>query len=215
MLLAFYFSLHIILVRAQQHQQNSSTFIFGGVKDSNLSLSGMANIDSRGILELTNLTQRMQGHAVYPVPLQFRNVSSNSTISFRTSFVMSFVHAYQNVGGHGLAFVVTPSRSFQGSFPSQYLGIFNSSNNGMAYNHILAVEFDTVTDYEFLDIDDNHVGVDINSLISNKSATAAFMNESGLYQEFDLKTENSIQCWIDFDGGDNLLNGCFPVHTGF
>ncbi|GLJ41333.1 hypothetical protein SUGI_0855450 [Cryptomeria japonica] len=206
LVLAFYFSLHFISVPAQQQQQNSADFIFEGFKDYNLSLSGMANIDSRGILELTNVTQRMQGHAVYPIPLQFRNVSSNSTFSFSTTFVMSIVHAYQNVGGHGLAFVVTPSRSFEGSFPSQYLGIFNSSNNGMSYNHIFAVEFDTVKDYELNDINDNHVGVDINSLISNKSATAAFMNESGLYQEFDLKTEKSIQCWIDFDGGDNSLN---------
>ncbi|GLJ14932.1 hypothetical protein SUGI_0243610 [Cryptomeria japonica] len=72
-------------------------------------------------------------------------------------------------------------------------------------NHV-AVEFDAVTDYESHDTDDNHVAVDVNSLISNMSATAAFMNESGLYQEFDLNAEKSIRCWIDFDGEVNSLN---------
>ncbi|GLJ14927.1 hypothetical protein SUGI_0243350 [Cryptomeria japonica] len=32
------------------------------------------------------------------------------------------------------------------------------------------------------------------------------MNESGLYQEFDLNAEKSIRCWIDFDGEVNSLN---------
>ncbi|XP_057845853.1 L-type lectin-domain containing receptor kinase S.4 [Cryptomeria japonica] len=202
----FYLSLYFISVPAQQQQRNSADFIFEGFKDSNLSLSGMAHIDSRGILELTNVTQQMLGHAVYPIPLQFRNVSSNSTFSFSTTFVMSILPEHPTLGGHGLAFVVTPSRSFQGSLPAQYLGLFNSSNKGVAYNHIFAVEFDTVQDFEFKDIDDNHVGVDINSPISNKSATAAYTNEKGLYQKFDLKAQKNIQCWIEFDGGENSLN---------
>lgn len=203
---AFHFSLYFILVLAQQQQQTSADFIFEGFKDSNLSLSGIASIDPQGILELTNLEQQMLGHAVYPVPLQFRNVSSNSTFSFSTTFVMSIVPEHPNLGGYGLAFAVTPSKSFQGSQAAQYLGLFNSSNEGMSYNHIFAVEFDTVRDIEFNDIDDNHVGVDINGLNSKKSATAGFENERGLYQKFDLKTQKSILCWIDFDGRDNSLN---------
>ncbi|XP_057860641.2 L-type lectin-domain containing receptor kinase SIT2 [Cryptomeria japonica] len=205
LVMAFYFSIYFVLVPAQQ-QQKSADFIFEGFKDSNLSLNGVAKIDSRGILELTNVTQHLQGHAVYPFPLQFRSFSSNSTFSFSTSFVMSIVPEYPTLGGHGLAFVVTASRSFEGSLSNQYLGLFNSTDNGNPSNKIFAVEFDTVQDYEFNDIDGNHVGVDVNNLISNKSVTAAFMNESGLYQKFNLKAEKSIQCWIDFDGGNNLLN---------
>ncbi|XP_057860639.2 L-type lectin-domain containing receptor kinase S.4-like isoform X2 [Cryptomeria japonica] len=205
LVLAFYFSLYFVSMSAQQ-QQKSADFIFEGFKDSNLSLSGVAKVDSRGILELTNVTKRLQGHAFYPFPLQFRNFSSNFTFSFSTTFVMSIVPQYPTLGGHGLAFVVTPSRTFEGSLPSQYFGMFNSTNNGMPSNQVFAVEFDTVRDFEFNDIDDNHVGVDVNSLFSSKSATVAFMNESGLYQKFNLKAEKSIQCWIDFDGGDKSLN---------
>lgn len=40
---------------------------------------------------------------------------------------------------------------------------------------IFAVEFDIVQNLELFDIDDNHVGVDINSLISNISASAAYL----------------------------------------
>ncbi|GLJ14921.1 hypothetical protein SUGI_0243180 [Cryptomeria japonica] len=64
----------------------------------------------------------MQGHAIYPIPLHFRYVSSKSAFSFSTTFVMSIVHVYQDVGGHGLPFMVTLTRSFQRSFPNQYLG---------------------------------------------------------------------------------------------
>lgn len=90
--------------------------------------------------------------------------------------------------------------------PSPYLGLFNTSSNGEDYNHIFAVEFDTVQDFEFNDINDNHVGVDLNSLISNAAATAGYRTGNGTVQTFDLRAQKSIQCWIDFDGAENRLN---------
>jgi serine/threonine protein kinase len=166
----------------------------------------MANINPAGVLELTNTTQRMLGHALYPFPLQFKNSSNNSTFSFSTTFVVSIVPLYPLLGGHGIAFLLTPFKGLQGALSSPYLGLFNDSSNGKDYNHIFAVELDTVRDFEFDDIDDNHVGVDINSLISNTAATAGYRTGNGTVQEFDLKAQKSIQCWIDFDGAENRLN---------
>ncbi|CAN1142618.1 L-type lectin-domain containing receptor kinase IV.2 [Linum perenne] len=69
---------------------------------------------------------------------------------------------YHDIRGQGLAFVISPTRGIHGSFPSQYIGLFNTSNNGNFANHVFAVELDTIQNSEFDDMNDNHVGIDIN-----------------------------------------------------
>lgn len=166
----------------------------------------MANINPAGVLELTNVTQLMLGHALYPFPLHFKNFSNNSTLSFSTTFVMSIVPRYPTLGGHDIAFLLSPFKELHRTLTNQYLGLFNASSNGKDYNHIFAVESDTAKDFEFGDIDDNHVGIDINSLISNMSTIAGYRTGNGTVQGFTLKYHKSIQCWIDFDGAENRLN---------
>lgn len=49
----------------------------------------------------------------------------------------------------------------------QYLGLLNITDGAEATsNHILVVGFDTVLNYEFGDINHNHVSIDIDSLWS-------------------------------------------------
>ncbi|KAK1355308.1 hypothetical protein POM88_048564 [Heracleum sosnowskyi] len=68
-------------------------------------------------------------------------------------------------------------------------------------------EFDTVQDFEFHDINDNHIGVDIDSLISNVSVNASCFNNGGsVKEELYLKSGKTIQAWIDYDSGRNELN---------
>jgi hypothetical protein len=55
------------------------------------------------------------------------------------------------------------------------------------------------------DPDDNHVGVDINSLISVKTETAGYWNGEE-FQEFSLKSGRNIQAWIDYDHLQSQLN---------
>lgn len=76
---------------------------------------------------------------------------------------------------HGIAFAITPSGGLPGAFPYPYFGLFNETNSyGNASNHVVAVELDTtLQNREFEDIDKNHVGIDINSLISVVAEPAA------------------------------------------
>ena len=53
----------------------------------------------------------------------------------------------------------------------------NASNNGLSTNHLLAIELDTIEGQEFQDIDNNHVGIDVNSLKSLESATATYFSD--------------------------------------
>ncbi|KAF8104060.1 hypothetical protein N665_0181s0080 [Sinapis alba] len=137
----------------------------------------------------------------FPIPFNNPNNSSNS-LSFSTSFVFSI-----NAPGHGLTFMISPSMDFTRAMPSQFLGLFNSSNNGNSTNRILAVEFDTVKSNEFLDIDGNHVGIDVNGLVSVESAPAAFFsNHQSKNISLKLSSEDPIRAWIEYSGEDMLLN---------
>ncbi|KAK1320889.1 L-type lectin-domain containing receptor kinase IV.1 [Acorus calamus] len=56
------------------------------------------------------------------------------------------------------------------------------------------------------DIDDNHVGVDINSIRSNMSRTASYFTRAGKTEPLSLESGSTIQAWIDYDGIDRVLN---------
>ncbi|KAE8696567.1 hypothetical protein F3Y22_tig00110656pilonHSYRG00154 [Hibiscus syriacus] len=172
--MACFIPLFFLLISVSSSQPTE--LFFPGFKDlnpNNLTLTGVAEIDKHGILRLTNDTSRLQGHAFYSSPFRFKNSPNGQAVSFSTSFVFVSVPEYLKLGGHGLAFTIGVSKDLK-ALPSQYLGILNATNNGNFSNHLVAVEFDTVQDFEFQDINDNHIGIDLNSLVSNASATAAY-----------------------------------------
>ena len=51
---------------------------------------------------------------------------------------------YTDLSGQGLAFVLRSAKDFSDALPSQYLGLVNSTNDGNATNHLLAIELDTI-----------------------------------------------------------------------
>ncbi|PHT35781.1 L-type lectin-domain containing receptor kinase S.4 [Capsicum baccatum] len=110
-------------------------------------------------------------------------------------------------GGHGFAFTISRSKEMKGALPSWYLGLLNNSDVGNFSNHLFAVEFDTVQDFEFGDISDIHVGIDINDLESNASVNASYFSEGNFTkQNLFLQCGKTIQAWIDYDPSRNLLN---------
>ncbi|RWR76702.1 L-type lectin-domain-containing protein [Cinnamomum micranthum f. kanehirae] len=89
----------------------------------------------------------------------------------------------------------------------QYIGLFNSSSNGDSTNHIVAIEFDTVQSPEFQDINDNHVGIDINNLTSVECAAAAyFAKENGGLENLTLGSGSPIQVWVEYSGLEKQIN---------
>ncbi|MCD7464051.1 L-type lectin-domain containing receptor kinase S.4 [Datura stramonium] len=183
-------------------------FIFTRFTEPNITLSGVAEIGINGFIQLTNDTSRLMGHAFYSSPFHFKN-SSNGTaaFSFSTCFALAIVPEYPKLGGHGLAFVLSPSKDFSTALPSQYLGLLNASDIGNFSNHIFAVEFDTDRDFEFGDINDNHVGVNINSLVSNKSAAAAYYSDDhSVKQDLNLKSGEVILAWVEYDSVTKSIN---------
>ncbi|KAL7247401.1 hypothetical protein ACSBR2_002337 [Camellia fascicularis] len=199
-LLLFYVCLKTLVLAQDENQ-----FIYNGFQGANLHLDGFAQIHPNGLLQLTNASQKQSGHAFYQLLIKF-NDSLPQTLSFSTNFVFIMVSEYP-VNGHGIAFTISPSTSFTGAFTTEYLGILNGTNNGLASNHLLAIELYTSKNEQFNDIDNNHVGIDVNNLTSIDSATASYYSSrEGKNKTLKLISGNPIQVWIDYDGVENLLN---------
>ncbi|XP_010943349.1 L-type lectin-domain containing receptor kinase SIT2-like isoform X1 [Elaeis guineensis] len=180
---------------------------FNGFSGANLTLDGIASITSNGLLMLTNKTKQMKGHGFHPSPLHFRKPPDGKIFSFSTTFVFAILSEYVGLSGHGIVFLVSPTTDLSNALPSQYLGLFNSNNNGNSTNHVFAVELDTILSSEFKDIDDNHVGIDINSLKSNSSHTAGYYaDDTGSFKNLTLISGQPMQVWVDYDGRVMQLN---------
>ncbi|XP_010447897.1 PREDICTED: L-type lectin-domain containing receptor kinase V.9-like [Camelina sativa] len=176
--------------------------------------SGIAIINSNGLMKLTNSTGFSYGHVFYNSPIRFKNSTNGTVSSFSTTFVFAIVSQANQLDGHGLAFVISPTKGLPHSSSAQHLGLFNLTNNGDPSNHIVAVEFDTFQNEEFGDIDDNHVGIDINGLRSEKASTAGYYeDDDGRFKNIRLINQKPIQAWIEYDASRKQLNVTIhPVH---
>ncbi|CAL5091567.1 unnamed protein product [Urochloa decumbens] len=186
-------------------------FVYSGFTGNNLLLDGAATVTATGLLELTNGTLRLKGHAIYPTPMRFRrnatSPSTSTTRSFSTSFVFGILSAYPDVSANGIAFFVAARREIlAGAMAAQYLGLLNGSNNGNDTNRVFAVELDTMQNNEFGDISDNHVGIDINSLVSANSTNAGYYSGDGEFRSLTLISHEAMQVWVDYDGQAKKVN---------
>ncbi|XP_010691022.2 L-type lectin-domain containing receptor kinase S.4 [Beta vulgaris subsp. vulgaris] len=203
-----FFWVFLILLQ-NPYLSKSQDLFFNGFNHggTNLTLNGIAMILNNGILKLTNDTSRLLGHAFYPPPVRVKTSKNGTCVSFSTIFAFALVPQFQTLGGHGFAFTFAPSKELPGALPSQYLGLLNSSDNGNLTNHIFAVEFDEVQDFAFGDIDDNHVGININSMISVNSTPAGYyVDGNSTAQYLNMKSGETILCWIDYDSNKHQLN---------
>ncbi|KAH8499155.1 hypothetical protein H0E87_017896 [Populus deltoides] len=194
-----------LLALAQEENQ----FIYHGFTGANLLLSEIAKIHPNGLLELTNTSKQQIGRAFFPFPFLFNTSLFNNSrsLSFSTQFAFAMVPELPTLGGQGMAFTISPSANFTGALATQYLGILNSTSNGLSSNHLLAVELDAVPSPDLKDINDSHVGIDVNSLISIESAPVTyFSDEEKENKSLTLTSGHVMHVWIDYDEVEKLLN---------
>ncbi|XVF13229.1 hypothetical protein REPUB_Repub08aG0190700 [Reevesia pubescens] len=92
-------------------------------------------------------------------------------------------------GGNGLAFVIVPDEFTVGR-PGPWLGILNDACN---HYKVFAVEFDNNDDPKFGDPNDDHVGINLGSVVSFKTANLSVTNVS-------LHYDSVHRAWIMYDG---------------
>ncbi|KAL9277790.1 hypothetical protein ACSQ67_024985 [Phaseolus vulgaris] len=179
---------------------SSTEFIYNtNFNSTNTLVCGNATIES-SILTLTNRSTFAVGRAFYPSKIPTKSSNSSTPLPFATSFIFSIAPFKDLLPGHGFVFILSPSAGTTGVSSAQHLGLFNFTNNGDPNNHVFGIEFDVFNNQEFNDIDDNHVGVDINSLVSFTSRAAGFWGGKGGDKFEDLKLNNgeNYQVWIEY-----------------
>ncbi|KAF8645420.1 hypothetical protein HU200_066186 [Digitaria exilis] len=116
-----------------------------------------------------------KGNAFHPTPLRLRGS------------IVGIVPVTPCMGGHSLKLVVSPTKDISSGFASTSLGLHNDIR-------IFAVKLDTVLmSPEFHDLDNNHVGVDVNTLDSTAAAIAGYYDDSVKY--LCNKQETDVYPW--------------------
>ncbi|KAG6420855.1 hypothetical protein SASPL_117397 [Salvia splendens] len=178
----------LILCKCYASQNVNLEFPYFTIR--NLSLLGDSYIRN-GVVGLTRELQvpsSSSGSVIFNDPIALFDPETNVTASFSTRFSFSIHNLNPASFGDGLTFFLSPNNQTSGS-PGGFLGLVNSSQ--LTKNRFVAVEFDTKLDLHFDDPDDNHVGLDVDSLISIETANP-------LTWAIDLKSGNVITSWIDY-----------------
>ncbi|KAI3462021.1 hypothetical protein Pfo_018684 [Paulownia fortunei] len=145
------------------------------------------------------------------------NVSQPRVASFSTSFLINVYRLKNDTTGEGLAFVIAPDLLLPPNSFGQFLGLTNSMTDSSDANKLVAVEFDTFKQY--FDPDNNHVGIDVNSVRSIKTEYLTPHNIT--IAPIGAKFYN---VWVDYDGLNMVidvyiaeqaeLNGATPPKPG-
>ncbi|CAL1372782.1 unnamed protein product [Linum trigynum] len=199
--------LFLLLLLLLSQPTSAIDFIFNQFNSTNssssLSLYGSAAVESR-ILTLTNSTAFTIGRVLYPQKIRTKTPNSSHVISFSTSFIFAMAPYKNTLPGHGLVFLFVPFAGIAGASSSQNLGFLNRTNDNDPNAHIFGVEFDVFSNQEFNDINDNHVGIDLNSLTSRFAHEAGYWPDSsaaGKFEPLKLNNGGNYQVWIDYAEG--------------
>ncbi|KAF6173783.1 hypothetical protein GIB67_017009 [Kingdonia uniflora] len=173
-----------------------------------LSFTGDAGF-TRGALQITPDTsnsliykQNKSGRVVFQTPFKLWEGNVNSTAgkiaSFNTSFDVNIDRQENTTPGEGFAFIIAPDLNIPAQSYGQYLGLTNASTDGNWTNHLIAIELDTVRQ-EFYP-DDNHMGLNINSIKSNKVVSLA---SQGI--EIAPVDARNYTVWIQYNGTQKVI----------
>ncbi|KAI3492295.1 hypothetical protein L1887_43225 [Cichorium endivia] len=138
------------------------------------------------------------GRVFYEQPITLHDSSVNSTFSFHTSFSFTITPPpYPCLSGEGIAFLIT---SDSNSLPPSIgcMGLPKSLIQNSNDSWFLAVEFDTRFHKTLRDINDNHVGIDLDSVFSIASVD---LMKNGI----DLKNGKQITAWIEYRNLEKVI----------
>ncbi|CAN6204201.1 unnamed protein product [Urochloa humidicola] len=178
----------------------------GGYNPANFSFDGDTYYHSQ-MIELTR-NDRNQGldnsvgRASYAQPVPIWDELTSELTSFTTTFSIQILRDDINnhTAGDGMAF-------FLGHYPSNVpstsgggnLGLFSEGANSMnatGDNRLVAVEFDTFLNTNYNDTSDNHMGINVNSLISKAQTNTSVPGKnltSGLVMTCQVSYINSTK----------------------
>ncbi|KAK8548970.1 hypothetical protein V6N13_054268 [Hibiscus sabdariffa] len=171
---------------------------------SNVTLYGDAFFGNNGICLTQETTCHPSsspshiGRALYVYPVRFLDPNTRDNASFTCVFSFSIVPNPVCPFGDGIVFFIA-SRPDSFSFFNGYMGLpqldddFNSQDSSF-----FAVEFDTSFNPSLGDVNGNHIGLDVNSVVSLASVDV-------LSKGFDLKSGKEMTAWIEYGDSAKLV----------
>ncbi|XP_051203204.1 probable L-type lectin-domain containing receptor kinase S.5 [Lolium perenne] len=189
---------------------NVTTFSFSGfhpdLRGANLTVVGDASIN-QGALQITpdtgnnaaNFLANKSGRILYSDPFRLWRAEKGAgggkkLASFSAVFTVNVYRFNGTEPAEGFAFLIAPSADAPppGSYGG-FLGLTNAATDGNGANQIVAVELDT--EKQPYDQDDNHVGLNVNSVVSVANAS---LTPLGI--EISPIGTAKYNLWIDYDG---------------
>ncbi|CAM8884604.1 unnamed protein product [Rhodiola kirilowii] len=152
-----------------------------------------------GLTRDTSVPSTSSGAVIYNAPIKLFDPVTNTTASFASKFSFSITTVNPSSFGDGFAFFLSPENHTVGT-PGLSFGLLNSSSSdtNLSKSSFVAVEFDTRFDPGLRDPNGNHVGLDLDSLVSIKTSDL-------ILQDMHLKSGNTITAWIEYKHDINLL----------
>ncbi|RDX97388.1 putative L-type lectin-domain containing receptor kinase S.7, partial [Mucuna pruriens] len=156
--------------------------------------------NEKGALQIPNESQdtdirHQAGRGIYSFPIRLLDPSSKTPASFQTTFSFQFNNSTA-YGGSGLTFIIVPDEFTVGR-PGPWLGMLNDACES-DYKAV-AVEFDTRENPEFGDPNDNHVGINLGTIVSTKVINVSDVGMS-------LKDGFVHRAWITYDGPQRRMD---------
>uniref|UniRef100_A0A6N2N008 non-specific serine/threonine protein kinase n=1 Tax=Salix viminalis TaxID=40686 RepID=A0A6N2N008_SALVM len=142
------------------------------------------------------------GKALYLYPIRFLDPINNTTASFFCRFSFSIVRSPLCSFGDGMAFLIT-SNADSFSLSKGYMGLSGPALNPQ--DSFIAVEFDTSSDPSLGDINSNHIGIDVNSIVSFAAIDAESVG-------IDLQSGRQITAWIEYSDSSKLIQVDLSEH---
>ncbi|KAG2694411.1 hypothetical protein I3760_08G142800 [Carya illinoinensis] len=185
-------------------QANSFSFDYPSFQPNmaNIKLQGDAFRSGNDVLELTKnqldgSIGGSVGHASYNEAVRLWDARTGKLADFTThfSFVVNALNA--KLYGDGIAFFIAP---FEFDIPVNSsggtLGLFSSGSNSTntSMNKIVAVEFDTFKNR--WDPNDNHVGINVNSIVSVANVT----------WKSSIKNGSTANTWVSYNSTTQNLS---------
>lgn len=158
--------------------------------ESQFSMYGDAKrIDGNMSVEISGSFVSSAGRLVSKNPIKFVEGNPGRLVSFATTFVFSM----SNEKGDGLAFVMVPKEYPMNEFDGGSFGL-------LVWRKLkfIAVEFDSFRDEKYSDVNDNHVGIDLDSFVSVKVRNVSSIN-------LLLSSGEKLQAWIDYETSSKRL----------
>ncbi|KAJ7953267.1 Lectin receptor kinase [Quillaja saponaria] len=150
--------------------------------------------DSAGDFTFTNNSGRIFWNEAFTL------WEDGKVASFNSSFLVNvFRLNNDSVPGEGLAFLIAPEMDIPLNSHGEYLGLTNATTDGDTNNHLVAIELDTFK--QDFDPDDNHIGLDINSIRSKKNVS---LSQFGI-QISPVGTKFYV-VWVEYDGARKVLD---------